>query len=122
MPGDLAQLFPGSGQVYKPAIVVPGSDSAVRISRLHGPHFKSDTLKIVDDPRNRNPIFGVVLDLNVDKIHARFQFEVGKGVAVYELLARHQTCLSRISSRSCLLTEFQIHTLVQNPRFRSDQR
>jgi len=53
VPGDLAQLFPGSGQVYKPAIVVPGSNSAVRISRLHGPHFKSDTLKIVDDPRNR---------------------------------------------------------------------
>jgi len=81
--------LPGSGQVNKPAIVVHGSDSAVRISRLHGPHFKSDTLKIVDDPRNRNPIFGVVLDLNVDKIHARFQFEVGKGVAVYELLGRH---------------------------------
>jgi len=78
VPGDLAQLFPGSGQVNKPAIVVHGSNSAVRISRLHGPHFKSDTLKIVDDPRNRNPIFGVVLDLNVDKIHARLQFEVGK--------------------------------------------
>ena len=73
MPGDLAQLFPGSGQVYKPAIVVPGSNSAVRISRLHGPHFKSDTLKIVYNSRNRNPIFGVVLDLNVDKIHARFR-------------------------------------------------
>jgi len=62
---DLAQLFPGSGQVNKPAIVVHGSNSAVRISRLHGPHFKSDTLKIVDDPRNRKPIFRIVLNLNI---------------------------------------------------------